>query len=75
MVITALTSTLEPAVLSRSEVFVATEIDIASHSPSALAAAAIICGVDETQDLAIVGPTIAASWFAGLTEVTDSNGS
>ncbi|XP_074590862.1 cyclin-D1-1-like [Curcuma longa] len=49
------------------------EIDITSHSPSELAAAAIICAVDETQDLAIVGPTIAASWFAGLTEERISN--
>ncbi|XP_042466691.1 cyclin-D1-1-like [Zingiber officinale] len=49
------------------------EIDITSHSPSALAVAVIICAVNETQDLAIVAPTIAASWFTGLTEERISN--
>ncbi|KAG6473271.1 cyclin-D1-1-like isoform X1 [Zingiber officinale] len=49
------------------------EIDTASHSPSALAAAAVICVINETQDLAVVNPTIAATWCIGLTEERISN--
>ncbi|XP_042445768.1 cyclin-D1-1-like isoform X2 [Zingiber officinale] len=45
------------------------EIDTASHSPSALAAAAVICVINETRDLAVVNPTIAATWCIGLTEM------
>lgn len=53
------------------QLYVAAEIDITAHCPSALAAAAIIRAVDGTQDLAVFSPTIAASWCTGLTEVTD----
>ncbi|KAG6470967.1 cyclin-D1-1-like [Zingiber officinale] len=49
------------------------EIDITTHWPSALAAAAIIRAVDGTRDLAVFSPTIAASWCAGLTEERISN--
>ncbi|XP_042380867.1 cyclin-D1-1-like [Zingiber officinale] len=49
------------------------EIDVTSHSPSALAASATIFAVEEIHDLAIVTPTIAASWCPGLTEERISN--
>ncbi|WOK92049.1 cyclin-D1-2-like [Canna indica] len=44
------------------------EVDFPSHCPSALAAAAIICAANETQNPAFVNPSTAASWCVGLTE-------
>ncbi|XP_010913507.1 cyclin-D2-1 isoform X1 [Elaeis guineensis] len=44
------------------------DIDFLNHCPSSIAAAAIICAADETQDLAFVNPGRAASWCIGLTE-------
>ncbi|CAL9130016.1 unnamed protein product [Musa textilis] len=57
-------------VLQATQVILAAmhEVDFLSHRPPALAAAAMICAADETQDRTFVNPATAASWCVGLTE-------
>lgn len=49
------------------------DIDFLDHCPSSIAAAIIMCAVDEAPDLAFIDPRQAVNWCSGLTEegITD----
>ncbi|XP_020578457.1 cyclin-D2-1-like isoform X2 [Phalaenopsis equestris] len=45
------------------------DIDFLDHCPSSIAAAIIMCAVDEAPDLAFIDPRQAVKWCSGLTKI------